>query len=199
MRTDNITIGEWALEITYVNDEPRLSIDSSVCLFWELSDEEKLALLEEGRKVLAQLEDMAVINHIPFKMYPYAFKTGLITGELYLRLLVNPYIDNYTKSVLKAGYSEYRYGEISEWKPDIHCRIINPNVRQVVIERDKSMCRYCGRELTNREIALDHVIPFSKGGNNTIGNLVVSCIHCNSHKKNRTPEQAGMILLEEPK
>jgi hypothetical protein len=198
MRTDNITIGEWALEITYVNNEPRLSIDCSICHFWELSDQEKLDLLEEGRKVLSLLEDIAVINHIPFKMFPYAFKTGLITGELYLRLLENPYIDNYTKSVLKAGYSEYRYGELSEWKPDYHCRNIKPNIRQIVIERDKSRCRYCGKKLLNQEIALDHIIPYSMGGNNMIDNLVVSCTPCNSHKRDRTPFQAGMTLMEEP-
>ena len=32
---------------------------------------------------------------------------------------------------------------------------------------------------------MDHVLPLSRGGTHTEGNIVVSCIGCNSSKKNQ--------------
>lgn len=65
--------------------------------------------------------------------------------------------------------------------------------------RDGNRCRYCGRRVdwTDRKSAkggtYDHVIP---RGPNTAENVVVACRGCNSRKGARTPEQAGMPLLE---
>ena len=44
----------------------------------------------------------------------------------------------------------------------------------------------------------DHVVPTSKGGRDAWENVVAACIHCNSRKGNRTPQQAGMPLLAIP-
>ena len=57
------------------------------------------------------------------------------------------------------------------------------SVRMAVIARDGRVCTYCGvRNLRGRRLHLDHVIPVSKGGVNTVGNLVVACSACNSRK-----------------
>ena len=47
-------------------------------------------------------------------------------------------------------------------------------------------CAYCGCEFTlfNRETK-DHVIPISKGGDNTKENIVPACQSCNSKKFNK--------------
>lgn len=34
---------------------------------------------------------------------------------------------------------------------------------------------------------IDHVIPLSKGGNHSCGNIVISCKHCNEMKNNKLP------------
>lgn len=44
-------------------------------------------------------------------------------------------------------------------------------------------CFYCGALGT---IEIDHVIPISRGGANSIGNLVPACPSCNRSKSNRT-------------
>jgi hypothetical protein len=46
---------------------------------------------------------------------------------------------------------------------------------------------------------MDHIIPKSQGGEKSWKNIVASCKPCNQKKGNRTPEQAGMKLLKEPK
>lgn len=67
--------------------------------------------------------------------------------------------------------------------------------------RDQLTCQYCGKtKLKKKERwTKDHIQPASRGGKNTWENLVLSCSTCNEKKDNRTPQEAGMKLLKEPK
>jgi 5-methylcytosine-specific restriction endonuclease McrA len=56
------------------------------------------------------------------------------------------------------------------------------NLRRMVIERDGLRCVYCGVDLLKNEVHLDHVIPESKGGPTSYGNLQVTCGKCNLEK-----------------
>ncbi len=71
--------------------------------------------------------------------------------------------------------------------------------RQNLLERDDYRCQYCGKNLPNKELNMDHVIPRDRGGKTSWENVVISCIRCNSKKSNRLPKEAGMRLLREPK
>lgn len=57
--------------------------------------------------------------------------------------------------------------------------------RSQVFERDEYKCHYCQKQLTRFTATLDHLQPVSKGGDNSLGNLVTSCLHCNSRRGNR--------------
>lgn len=57
--------------------------------------------------------------------------------------------------------------------------------RLKVFERDSYLCKYCDKQLTRFTATLDHVQPVSKGGDNSIANLVTACLHCNSRRGNR--------------
>lgn len=46
----------------------------------------------------------------------------------------------------------------------------------------KSNCFYCG---SNEKIEIDHIIPISRGGSHSIGNLVPACLSCNRSKNNK--------------
>jgi 5-methylcytosine-specific restriction endonuclease McrA len=69
--------------------------------------------------------------------------------------------------------------------------------RKNLMIRDNYMCQYCGRK--TQPLTIDHVIPRHYGGGDTWENLVVACQVCNHRKANRTPEQAGMQLMQQPK
>jgi 5-methylcytosine-specific restriction endonuclease McrA len=80
--------------------------------------------------------------------------------------------------------------------------------RASVFQRDGYRCIYCGAQpgdkqrgkiLTKSSFNLDHIIPRSRGGDNTWGNTAVSCQRCNDVKRSRTPQEAGLKLLWEPK
>jgi CRISPR/Cas system Type II protein with McrA/HNH and RuvC-like nuclease domain len=65
--------------------------------------------------------------------------------------------------------------------------------RHKIYKRDNHECVYCG---TKQDLSIDHVIPRSRGGDNSWGNLVSCCKKCNSKKGNRTPEEANMKFIK---
>ena len=71
--------------------------------------------------------------------------------------------------------------------------------RENLLLRDEFQCQYCSRRPGQRELNVDHVQPRSRGGEDSWTNLVISCRSCNLKKGRRTPAEAGMKLLKEPK
>lgn len=67
--------------------------------------------------------------------------------------------------------------------------------RNNLFRRDNGECQYCG---SRRHLTIDHIIPRSKGGKTSWTNLVTACNRCNVNKGDKTPEQAGMVLKNEP-
>ncbi len=74
-----------------------------------------------------------------------------------------------------------------------------PLTRQNLLLRDGFKCQYCLKNLHPAIATIDHVIPRSKGGDSTWENLVTACPECNKKKGDKTPAEAGMILVAPPK
>lgn len=66
---------------------------------------------------------------------------------------------------------------------------IPASVRKAVFERDGSACTYCGD--TDGPFDLDHITPVALGGDNSEGNLTVSCKPCNLSKGATPLEEWG--------
>jgi 5-methylcytosine-specific restriction endonuclease McrA len=66
-----------------------------------------------------------------------------------------------------------------------------------VFNRDQYVCQYCGKE--SKELTLDHVIPRRRGGEHSWQNVVSACVPCNRRKAGRTPTEARMPLLRQPR
>ncbi|RMG23030.1 MAG: HNH endonuclease [Bacteroidetes bacterium] len=65
---------------------------------------------------------------------------------------------------------------------------ISEKVRLQIHIRAHGCCEYCqshDKWATQRFVA-EHIIPKSKGGKTTLGNLALACPGCNSHKYNIT-------------
>ena len=95
--------------------------------------------------------------------------------------------DMRTPSVISL--SEYR-------KVPVRRHIVS---RKNILLRDRYTCQYCHVKFPPIKLTLDHVYPKSRGGQATWENLVASCHPCNHRKRNRTPEEAGMELLHQPR
>lgn len=110
-------------------------------------------------------------------------------------------------AVEEHGFRDTRYFPLNKPKAEIdlikarRAEARDPLTIKAVRARDGSLCRYCGIKVNWSDRrgrnggTYDHVIPGLAGG---VDNLVVACRSCNSSKRNRTPEQAGMTLRPAP-
>lgn len=66
--------------------------------------------------------------------------------------------------------------------------------RQAIFHRDDFKCVLCG---SDENLTVDHIIPISKGGTETLDNLRTLCKSCNS-KKGAKLESNGTMKEEHP-
>lgn len=62
--------------------------------------------------------------------------------------------------------------------------------------RKGKTCFYCGCELNESNLTIDHFIPLSKGGQNIRENLVACCFGCNNKKGVKLYEQFSGLATE---
>lgn len=84
---------------------------------------------------------------------------------------------------------------------------LSKRTRFKVFDRDDYTCRYCGKTPADGiTLEADHVIPKSKGGDNSMENLVTSCFDCNRGKSDlviggshEEPSKVAMRRIQEIK
>lgn len=67
--------------------------------------------------------------------------------------------------------------------------------KKTILIRDDWTCQYCD----NYGNTVDHIMPKSRGGGNTWGNLCCACKSCNGKKSDNTPEEVGFVRPVIPK
>ncbi len=69
--------------------------------------------------------------------------------------------------------------------------------KKEIFLRDQYTCQYCSKK--TQDLTLDHVVPRKQRGPHTWENVVAACPRCNLRKAGRTPAEANMKLLRDPK
>jgi len=70
-------------------------------------------------------------------------------------------------------------------------------IRWEVLKRDKFRCVYCGAKASDGiKLEVDHVIPRSAGGENSLSNLVTACERCNRAKRDEILTPGLLIFLD---
>ena len=69
--------------------------------------------------------------------------------------------------------------------------------RQAVYAKYDGHCAYCGKEITIKEMEVDHVIPQRYHGTDDMDNLMPSCHTCNHYKRANSLENFRDWLLGE--
>lgn len=73
---------------------------------------------------------------------------------------------------------------------------IPKSVRFEVFKRDSFTCQYCGRPAPDALLEIDHIVPVSKGGDNSLLNLITSCRDCNRGKTNRELSDNSAVKVQ---
>ena len=81
-------------------------------------------------------------------------------------------------------------------KIPLHKIVFHKPTRALIYQRDDHTCQYCGSQ---KRLTIDHVVPKSRGGQDTWENMVVACSSCNTKKGNTLLEQTGMKLKRTPR
>jgi len=90
---------------------------------------------------------------------------------------------------------------------------LNPDPQHVARERGKARelrasawwknilqrgeCHYCKKKFPPSALTMDHIVPVSRGGASTRGNVVPACDACNKTKRHLTPAEQILRQLEE--
>jgi 5-methylcytosine-specific restriction endonuclease McrA len=85
-----------------------------------------------------------------------------------------------------VNYIKLPYAKLAQNKPS----------RTMIYKRDGHKCQYCG---STKELTIDHIIPRSRGGEDTWENLVVACMPCNSRKGDKLLEDTNLVLQTIPR
>jgi 5-methylcytosine-specific restriction endonuclease McrA len=70
---------------------------------------------------------------------------------------------------------------------------------RALYRRDSFTCQYCYKKFRGEDLSIDHVLPRSRRGPTSWENCVASCFKCNNKKAAKTPAEAGLKLLAQPK
>ncbi len=105
--------------------------------------------------------------------------------------------------VIRSAYEQFQLPAVAVLTsyvatPKKRHQFTAPTKRNILL-RDKCLCAYCGRKLSMHTVTKDHVLPTSRGGSDTMNNVVAACFECNTRKADRTPEEARMPLRQFPR
>ena len=89
-------------------------------------------------------------------------------------------------------------------RDSLHCRfcsipVIDPKIRKFIRKLYTESLRW-GRKNSQQHAAFqcmwlqfDHILPHSRGGDNTLENLVITCAPCNFGRMEYTLEELGLV------
>jgi HNH endonuclease len=82
---------------------------------------------------------------------------------------------------------------------------ISNALKKQVSDRARGCCEYCKsqRKFSPSSFEIEHIVPISRGGSNTLENLALACAQCNSHKSNKVkaidPASGKVVQLFHPR
>lgn len=80
-------------------------------------------------------------------------------------------------------------------KHKVSCDITKEELTQLIYDAYGKPCRYCGKILKIANMAIDHIIPISKGGSSCIDNLQIIC-QTSNRVKGSLEEHNFKLLLD---
>lgn len=141
---------------------------------------------------LALNADFRPLSYYPLSLWPWQEATKAVFLD---RVAV---VSEYDQTVHSPNF-EFRLPSVIVLKDFVELDRTPSFTRMNIYARDRFTCAYCGLKKNTRDLTFDHVLPRSKGGRTSWENIVTACQPCNTKKAAKTPSEAGMKLLAEPR
>jgi len=127
--------------------------------------------------------DKGPLHHVSLhKALRMLWRQVAVVHEAEPGVRIGPYEMPRVLRLITYVYPKWRYTKGPVWS------------RRAVLARDGHRCGYCQAWADT----IDHILPTSRGGQNSWDNTVACCHACNQHKGDRTPAAAGMRLVVTP-
>lgn len=114
----------------------------------------------------------------------YAGAASVLDGAL----VASNFIARNGDAIEVLRWAEQNACIVASWSRDVRQLDVTAaqwlKIRQEVFDRDGHRCTYCGE--IAKALECDHVVPVSRGGLSTMGNLVAACFSCNRSKGAKT-------------
>lgn len=110
------------------------------------------------------------------------FEDCRIPSVVLEKLIKNGKVKNEQIDAFHQGEKCIRYRFLGYKYPNEYYRSISKSIREKVMDRDNYSCVNCG---AYHRLTIDHIIPWSLGGETSYENLQVLCKSCNSKKSNK--------------
>ncbi len=136
-----------------------------------------------GKNVTVLNADFEVLHSVSIEHAIRMIVRGVAEVHEATDELIGIFIRPISVRLLKYVVTTWRYQRQPKWS------------KSGVLRRDNYTCTFC----SGKASTIDHVIPRAQGGKNTWKNTVAACSPCNNKKRDRTPEQAGMIMRIKPR
>ena len=160
--------------------------EEQVRFVWNTGTQEKESI---GDLIVTSQRIIFVSSTRSFEFSPSAvMETQCLSGSLRLLCLKQSGTGNYfcrdaeeLEAVITGVAKIHKY-LTNTGSPSTMGRHIPDSVRREVYHRDHGRCIKCG---AGDYLECDHIIPHSKGGDNTVKNLQLLCRRCNNQKSDR--------------
>ena len=113
------------------------------------------------------------IDYIFYMKWKYLIKVVVFFNKNYINCEIFRHKHNMYENIVVVGL---------RWNGKNIKRRNTGFAKEFLKENKKCFCIYCEDELDNKNITADHIVPISKGGNNSKVNLTVCCKKCNSER-----------------
>jgi 5-methylcytosine-specific restriction endonuclease McrA len=101
----------------------------------------------------------------------------------------------------RQAWMDANRAEVRQWVQRRRARLRENGVYEVtakdldfLLRTHNFACAYCGTSLDTSTVTWDHIMPISRGGQHSVGNLAPACLSCNSGKCDRTSREWLALL-----
>ena len=148
-------------------------------------------LLADHSPALVLNADFCPLSYYPLSVWPWQEAVKAVFLD---RVNIVAYYDR----VVRSPNFEMRLPSVVSLKEFVATTRRPAFTRFNVFLRDRFTCQYCGRRFPTPDLTFDHVVPRSRGGKTTWGNVVTACSACNLRKGNRLPGKCRMFPIRHP-